>query len=172
MALQGYAKEKKLEEWKFDKKANALITRGVIGRTATILVLPETFMNKSGSAVARFVKNFKVAERLVVVYDDLDLPLGAMKISFDRGSGGHKGIESTIRSVKTTRFWRVRIGISPVTSSGTPKKPHGEKAVNDFILGTFTSQNLENVKKVFTRVSEALDCILSEGAVKAMNRFN
>ena len=71
----------------------------------------DTFMNKSGSAVAKVVKSKKAAEKLIVIYDDLDLPLGTMKISFNRGSGGHKGLESVVRAVKTKEFIRIRIGI-------------------------------------------------------------
>ena len=101
MAVEFFAKQMKFGEWKEDTKAKAQVNRGMIGKTLAVLVAPDTFMNKSGSAIGKFVKSPKAAERLIVVYDDLDLPLGKMKLSFDRGSGGHKGIESIMRAVKT-----------------------------------------------------------------------
>src|SRR3989344_192452 len=73
--------------------------------------VPDTFMNKTGSAVAKVVKSKRAAEKLIVIYDDLDLPLGTMRISYNRGSGGHKGLESIIRALKTREFIRIRIGI-------------------------------------------------------------
>ena len=69
-------------------------------------------MNKSGNAVGDLIKSQKAAKDLLVVHDDLDLPLGRMKMSFNKSSGGHKGVESVMRAVKTESFWRLRIGIS------------------------------------------------------------
>jgi PTH1 family peptidyl-tRNA hydrolase len=172
MALEFFAKQKNFAEWKFDKKANAHISRGIIGKTLVALVNPDTFMNKSGTAVAKFVKSPKAAERLIVVYDDLDLPLGKLKLSFDRGSGGHKGIESIMRAVKTKKFVRVRVGVSPETASGNVKKPEGEKAVVTFILARFRPQEHEELKKIFKKVSEAIETTVVEGREIAMNRVN
>ena len=90
MAVEDFARTAKLSEWRGDKKSKSLVSRGLIGKTLVALVLPNTFMNKSGLAVSKFVKSAKSAERLAVVYDDLDLPLGSMKISFNRGSGDTK----------------------------------------------------------------------------------
>ena len=172
MMLTDFAKKKKLDEWKLDKKANALLTRGIVAHTPFALVQPETFMNKSGNAVAKFVKSVKAAERLIIVYDDLDLPLGKIKISFDRGSGGHKGIESIARAVKTKKFWRIRVGVSPSTAAGVVKKPQGEKAVNNFILGKFITHEYAEIQDMSKRVTQALEAVLTEGATKAMNQFN
>jgi len=120
----------------------------------------DTFMNKSGVAVAKVVKSKRAAERLIVIYDDLDLPLGSMRISFDRGSGGHKGLESVIRAVKTKAFIRIRIGI-------------GKKAdVDKHILGKFTPKEFEVLKKVLKKVPEAVETILEHGLPKAMSEFN
>ncbi|HEV3245291.1 MAG TPA: aminoacyl-tRNA hydrolase [Candidatus Paceibacterota bacterium] len=172
MALEFFAKQHKFGEWKEDKKAKAHIDRGVIGKTLAVLVNPDTFMNKSGGAVGKFIKSQKAAERLVVVYDDLDLPFGKIKLSFDRGSGGHKGIESIIRTVKTKKFVRIRIGVSPSTASGAVRKPEGEKVVVNFILARFKPNETEELKKIFKRVSDAIETIVLEGREAAMNRFN
>src|SRR3989338_8678060 len=88
MAVQFFAEKAGFREFREDKKSQSSASSGMIGKTAVALVLPDTFMNKSGTAVAKFVKSVRAAERLVVVYDDLDLPLGKFKMSFDRGSGG------------------------------------------------------------------------------------
>ncbi len=172
MALEYACDQNNIGEWKEDKKANATIARGMIEKSTAVLVLPDTFMNKSGSAVAKYVKSVKAAEKLVVVYDDLDLPLGKMKMSFDRGSGGHKGIESIARALKTKAFWRIRIGVSPATVSGKLRKPSGEKDVLDFILSKFKPSELPVLKTVFKRAATVLDTIASEGPMKAMGVCN
>ncbi len=139
----------------------------------------DEFMNNSGKAVGKVVKSKKAAENLIVVHDDLDLPLGTMKISFNKGVGGHRGLNSVAKAIKTLEFVRVRIGISPSTPSGKIRKPGAnlspkaaEKAVIDFILGKFKPKETETLKKVFKRASEAIETIVTEGRDRAMNMFN
>ena len=172
MAVEYFAKSAKFHEWKEDKKAKALVSRGIVGKTLAALVLPNAFMNKSGASVAKFVKSPKAAERMAVVYDDLDLPLGVMKISYDRGSGGHKGVESIMKVLKTKKFTRVRVGVSPSTASGALRKPVGEKVVVNYILTKFKAHELEQLKTIFKRVSRALEVIATEGPARAMNEMN
>lgn len=171
-AVEYFAKSCGCNGFKADAKKKATVAGGFAGKTAVALVLPDTFMNKSGLAVAKYVKSAKAAERLVVVYDDLDLPIGAMKLSFDRGSGGHKGLESVIRAVKTKKFTRVRIGVSPATASGAIRKPEGKKVVNDFILTKFRAHEAEMLKRVYKRAAEAIRTIVTDGRERAMNEFN
>src|SRR3989344_6759194 len=85
MALEYFARVEDFTPLKEDKKNKVHVSKGALNRTLVALIAPDTYMNKSGSAVIKYVKNPKAAERMVAVYDDLDLPLGAMKISFDRG---------------------------------------------------------------------------------------
>jgi PTH1 family peptidyl-tRNA hydrolase len=172
MALERFAKDSALSEWKEDKKKKYTLARGMCGKEIVVAVLPDTYMNKSGSAVAPFVKSVKAAERLVVAYDDMDLPLGVVKLSFDRGSGGHKGLESVMRAVKTKKFTRVRIGVSPSTASRKIKKPQGEKDVLKFILAKFKPSEVAELKPVMKRASEALAAIIERGHLEAMNEFN
>lgn len=143
-----------------------------LGKVKAKFIIPDTFMNKSGSYVAKFVKNKKTAEKLIVIYDDLDLPLGTMKISYNRSSGGHKGLESIIKALKTEAFIRIRIGISPATPSGKLKKPRGEKDVEKHILSEFKKPEMETLKKVFKRVNEATQVLTEEGLTRAMTKFN
>jgi PTH1 family peptidyl-tRNA hydrolase len=142
------------------------------GKLKAKFIFPDTFMNKSGLAVGKVIKSMRAAEKLIVIHDDLDLPLGTFKISYNRSAGGHRGVASIIRAIKTEAFIRIRIGISPATPSGKMRKPHGEEEVDKHILGQFKKTEEEILKKVFKRASEAVVTIVEEGREKAMNRFN
>lgn len=172
MAVQKFAQKFGFSEWKEEKKSRSFIARGLVNKAVAAAVLPNTYMNKTGSAAAHYIKTQKAAEKLIALYDDLDLPLGKMKISFDRGSGGHKGIESIATAIKTKRFIRIRIGISREDKDGAAKKPQGEDEVERFILGEFKADEMAQLKTIFKRVSDALETIIVEGREVAMNRFN
>lgn len=159
-------------EWKTDKKLNATVAKVKVGKTPVTLVLPETFMNNSGKSVKPLITSVKSAEKLMVIYDDLDLPFGTNKISFNKSSGGHRGLESIIKSIKTEKFARVRVGISPTTPTGKIKKPHGEDAVTKVILGKFKEEEIKELKKLSKSVNEALEVFVSEGLEKSMTGFN
>ncbi len=133
---------------------------------------PDTFMNNSGKVVAPFVKNKKDLASLVVIYDDIDLPLGKMKISFNRSSGGHNGLGSIIKSLKSEEFLRIRVGITPTSPSGKTRKPKGEKDVLKFLLGEFKKPELEILKKLSKKITEAVETIFTEGKDKAMSLYN
>ncbi len=133
---------------------------------------PDNFMNNSGKAVAPLIKSKKDLENLAIIYDDIDLPLGKMKISFNRSSGGHNGLGSIIKAVKSQEFLRIRIGNSPAMPSGKIKKPSGEKAVLNFLLGEFKKPELEIIKKLSKKVAEAVETIFTESKEKAMSLFN
>lgn len=159
-------------DWKLDKKLNAFVSKGEIRGEKITLVQPETFMNRSGGALAPLISSEKKAEKLIVIYDDLDLPLGAVKMSFDRGSGGHRGLESIIKSIKTRAFIRIRVGIAPVTPSGKIKKPKGEDAVEKIIMGEFKKQEQDILKAHAKKLNEVLPVLINEGLDKAMTEFN
>lgn len=135
-------------------------------------LIPDTFMNSSGKAVAPLIKTKKDLKDLVVIYDDIDLPLGRMKISFNRSSGGHNGLGSVIKALKSEEFLRIRIGIAPETPSGKLRKPKGEKAVLNFLLGEFKKSELDELKKLSKKVVEAIEIIFSESKEKAMSLYN
>ena len=172
LSVQSFAKKNDFSPWDTDKKLKALVSVDKIGKEKAELILPQTFMNKSGDSLKSLIISKKKAESLVVIYDDLDMPLGKFKISFGRGSGGHKGIESIARAIKTKDFIRIRIGISSSTPKGKIKKPKGEKKIIDFILGSFSKKETETLKKVFKKINEAISTIILEGRAKAMNKFN
>ena len=173
----------KFPEWEEDKKLNARVSEGKIGKVSVSFILPETFMNNSGRSVAPLVKSKKAAEQLVVIHDDLDIPFGSVKFSFNKSSGGHRGVDSIVKAVKTEAFIRFRIGISP--SSSFPKggarfgegggfklkKPKGEAAVSKHILGKFSSAELATLKKISQKIGDALATLVADGREKAMSQF-
>lgn len=143
-----------------------------LGDSKIKFLKPDTFMNNSGKAVAPLVKTKKDLKNLVVIYDDIDLPLGKIKISFNRSSGGHNGLGSVIKVLKSEEFLRIRVGISPATPKGVVRKPKGEKAVLNFLLGGFKKPELETIKKLSKKVAEAVETIFTEGKDKAMSLYN
>lgn len=172
MVLEAFRKKNDFPVWESDKSVKALVSKGAFGKDKVILLEPDNFMNVSGKSVAPFVKNAKEAERTIVVYDDVDLPLGTMKISFNRSSGGHKGVESIIKALKTREFARLRMGICPMTPGGKPKKPKGEDAILEFIVGPFKKAEAEVMNKAVKQGADALALILTEGREKATGEIN
>lgn len=158
-------------EWKHNVKLNALVSQGVISGKKVQLIEPETMMNKSGHSLSGLITNAKSAENMVVLYDDIDLSLGRVKISFGRGSGGHKGLANIIKKIKTKDFVRFRIGISPALSRGGVKKPKGESGVIDFILGDFSKKEKAQINKIAKEVSEAAEVLVTKGLNNARNSF-
>lgn len=172
MALEVIRKKYDFPDWEVSKIHKALISEGKIGKTKVMLLEPETFMNKSGESARTVIKTQKDAKNLLVIYDDLDLPIGRLKLSINKSSGGHNGVESIINSVKTENFGRIRIGISPMTPGGKLKKPIGEAEVEKSILGAFKPTEEVELKKVFKRAAESLETIFSEDFSQAMTLFN
>lgn len=148
-----------------------LYTEGKISGKEVIGFFPTTFMNNSGLAVNKLISS-KEIEDLVVIYDDVDLPLGKIKISKDRGDGGHNGIKSIIHHLGSKDFVRVRVGIAPLhAETGLPMRPEGERLGN-YVLNKFSKRELEELEAVKVRVKELIEVMVKEGVTKAMNGFN
>ncbi len=160
------------DEFEFNKKLNSQVCDAKIGKEKVTLIAPETFMNLSGKAVAPLVKSIKAAEKLIIIYDDFSLPLGRIRISYNRSSGGHNGLESIIKAVKTEAFVRIRIGTAPENSKGNAKLINGEDKIEKFILGKFKEDEMKVLKKIGKTVAEALQVLIKEGREKAMSVFN
>jgi PTH1 family peptidyl-tRNA hydrolase len=160
-------------DWKQSSGTKALFHKDRIGKKEVEYFKPQTFMNNSGVAVAFAQTKYKLKpQNIVVIYDDIDLPLGSYKISFNRSSGGHNGLESIIKKIKSREFVRIRIGISPETPSGKLRKPKGEAAVLKFLLGKYKEDELKELKKVSKKVAEIIEMITLESREKAMSVFN
>ncbi len=169
--LTAIAKKEGLSEWKDDKKLKSHVIKGELFGAKATLLLPETYMNNSGLAFKTLVNSKKQAAQLVVLQDELDLPLGRVKISFGASAGGHNGIASIQRAIKTKDFVRIRIGISPSTPSGKLKKPDADKTVS-FVLGKFKPAEEEKLKKARKLVAEALKDLLVDGREVATMRLH
>jgi PTH1 family peptidyl-tRNA hydrolase len=145
------------------RKHKALLTQGEIGGFKVILAKPQTFMNLSGDAVERLARFYQVPPKdILVIYDDLDLPVGKTRLRPEGGSGGHKGMKSIIEHLGTSGFCRLRVGI------GRP--PHGDPV--DYVLGDFTPDERIAMDEAYERVVSAVELWLAEGIVVAMNKYN
>jgi PTH1 family peptidyl-tRNA hydrolase len=135
----------------------------VAGRRA-ILAKPQTYVNSSGEAVGAVARYYKVApEDVLVIYDDLDLPQGTIRLRPGGSSGGHNGIKSIIEHLGTQAFPRVRIGIG---------RPPGRMEPKDYVLQDFSAAEREAMVEVYDRVIDAVETFIREGIREAMNRFN
>ena len=154
---------------KFDRKQGlARIGRGTATGNKVVLARPQTYMNQSGQSVSRLVRKFRInPQDLLVIHDDLDLPLAKIRLSHGSGSGGHKGINSIIQELGSQDFTRIRVGI------GRPAQPNpSEDDIIAYVLSDFTPQEKQAINQIIPRVSEAILCLLTEGLVIAMNRYN
>jgi PTH1 family peptidyl-tRNA hydrolase len=152
------------------------------GSERIILVKPKTYMNNSGMAVQMIASYYKVETQDVwIVHDDLDLPLGKMKIRFGGAAGGHHGVEDIIEKLGTDKFWRFRLGIGQSKhTAGNMDEDGGESVIikrdmgntNEFVLGLFGGKERSEAKKLTKCGSEALEVALEKGLECAMNRFN
>lgn len=172
MMLEAVAARFKFKETKESSKAKGEERSGEIAGSKVVLFAPGEFMNNSGRSVKPYIKTPKDLERLVVVYDELDLPFGRIKLSYGRSAGGHNGLDSIIKAVKSKDFLRIRVGITPATPGGKLKKPQGEKEVIDFILGKFSKKENEELEKTAKTVGDAIEAFIEGGREAATGKFN
>lgn len=163
-------------EWRTDKYANASVSEGFFGQgedtQAAYAILPLTFMNQSGEVLRVLVKKYNTASSdVILIHDDIDLPLGKVKISKDRGDGGHNGVKSVVEHLNTKDFIRIRIGICPIGEDGEKKKPDKE-AVARFVLGHLGEKEEEAFESMYEQALAGLKLILKEGVESAMNHVN
>ena len=152
-----------------NRQCRALTARVQVGDVAVLLAKPETYMNLSGMSVRELVAEHGAnpESELIVIQDELDFPLGTLRIHTRRSSAGHKGIESIIGALGTQDFLRIRIGVEPVGS------PHARILVGqEYLLSPMKKKDLEIVDGMLDTTEEAVKVILTEGPAAAMNRFN
>ena len=148
-----------------NRQCRALTARAVMGDEPVLLAKPETFMNLSGDSVRALVAKHeaKPESDLIVIQDELDFPLGTLRIHRQRSSAGHNGIESIIEALGTQDFLRIRIGVAP------------DRKVEDgrrYLLSPMRKAQLKVVDEMLDTTAEAVTAILKEGPAAAMNRFN
>lgn len=147
------------------------VSEGMLSGTEVTVLFPLTYMNNSGSSVRKLVTSAEDAKHLIVVYDEVDLPFGDLKISFGRGSGGHNGLGSVIDALGTKEFARIRVGIAPKSFFGKIKRPTGEKLTRH-VLGPLKKGDKKALLALGDTVDEAVQLIIRDGVEVAMNRFN
>ncbi len=145
------------------KENTSFVGLGETGGKQVALAKPQTYMNLSGPAVRGLLERYELKpDRLIVVYDELDLPWGSMRIRMNGSAAGHNGVKSLIGSLGTNEFTRIRIGIHP----GNPVK--GEQ----FVLAPFKRAQKQDVEETVGRAADAVEFIIAEGAAQAMTKYN
>lgn len=147
------------------KKHKALIGKGNLEGEKLILAKPQTYINLSGESIREMIHYYKIVpkEQLIILYDDISLKPGQLRIRAKGSSGGHNGIKSIINNICTDEFIRIKIGIG--------EKPIGYDLA-DYVLGYFSKEERENMDQCVKRVYEGVKCILTNNIQKAMNDFN
>lgn len=155
-----------------DNAMSGRVSEGRIADNSVRMLYPDTFMNNSGAAVVKFVPRAEV-EHLLVIHDDIDLPLGEIKLSKGRGDGGNNGIKSVIEKLGTKDFIRIRVGIAPRSFwTGEVKRPKGGGPLERFVLKPFTRSEAPKLEEVKERAYSALQEIVTNGIESAMNKYN
>ncbi len=159
--------KKTAKEWKVKLRKKIFFSKaGEVKRKGEkiLLALPQTYMNKSGLTVKKIMEGRDIKpEHLVVVYDDLDIPLGEIRIRKRGGPGTHKGMSSIVEEIRTEEFPRIRVGLGPL--------PYGENAVN-YVLSSFDKAEESRLEEGLKKAREALEMILSGEVERAMNAYN
>ena len=144
---------------------------GEIAGKKVVLAKPKTYMNNSGNAVGRLVQKYGISiEDIIVIYDDMDLPIGKVRLRQVGRSAGHKGIKSIISAVRSEEFLRIRLGIG--RPPGEQDSGSKEDIVINYVLSDFTPEEDGVIKPVIAKAADAVESILREGLLSAMNKFN
>ncbi|MEM9336558.1 MAG: aminoacyl-tRNA hydrolase [Patescibacteria group bacterium] len=168
LALQAWNLPSLIEE----KSSSGRTTEGKVGEEYVQVLYPDTYMNNSGSAVIKMVPKGEVS-KLIVVHDDIDLPLGQVKVGKGRGAGGNNGIKSIIEKLGSKDFVRIRIGIAPKSFwTGEQQRPAGGGALERFVLKPFGMLERGKLPEVYETARLAIEEVLKNGPEAAMNKYN
>ena len=155
------------KEWKVRLRKKKFLSKAVVVKMKeeeVLLAMPQTYMNKSGLAVKSMIEGSPLRpEHLIVIYDDLDIPLGEIRVRKEGGAGSHKGMISIIKEIQTTQFPRIRVGIGPLGLD--------EDAVH-YVLSSFRKEERHHLEQSLEKTREALDLILAGETEKAINVYN
>ena len=163
MAADAMAKELNVSINKM--RFRALTASVSIGGEKVLLMKPQTYMNLSGEAVGQAAKFYKVnPEHIIVISDEVALPVGKLRIRKGGSAGGHNGLKNIIQHLGTDQFPRMRMGVGSA--------PHPDYDMADWVLGTFKNKDAEDMAELAERVSAAVQCYVKEGPDRAMNKFN
>lgn len=171
LVIENLTKHLRAKKRNYHELAEIII--GKLGSKKVILAKPLTFMNRSGQAVKFLTQEFKISpDDLFVVHDDIDLPLGIIRISRGRGSAGHKGVVSIIKELGTKNFARFRIGIYPIGQTFLGYHHKKKIATEKFVLKKFTPAEQKIIRPVIKKMIQAILTALRKDVIGAMNEFN
>ena len=146
-------------------KYKALTATMELGGQKVLVMKPVTYMNLSGEAVRVAAQFYKIPpERVLVVSDDVSLPVGKLRIRKNGSAGGHNGLRSIIQHIGTDQFPRLKIGVG--------EKPHPDYDLADWVLGKFQGEDKKTIDAAVKKAADAVECILAKGIPEAMNRYN
>lgn len=158
-------------QWEYDKMLKAYKSSGEIEGCEIMLMTPETYMNHSGISIKKALSaTGESPEHLIVLHDELDLPIGTFRLSFGRGSAGNKGVASIVKEIGSSAFTRVRIGIAPTTLWGRVKKRIGSG--KDFVISPLSSPERRVIAELQEKIVTAVSDIIKHGKEYAMNLHN
>lgn len=160
--------------WEESKKLKSLTKKIKIKDNDMLLAKPQTFMNNSGVAVGLLLSYFKIEPtNLVVIHDELDLPLGKIQIRYGGGTAGHNGLESIIKSVGTDKFIRIRMGVGkPMRVDGKWFDIKNPRTIDNYVLQHFSESEYHDVKNMIKHVQKNLELLLSHGFDTFMSKYN
>lgn len=158
--------------WETDKKNHSLTKKITIAGESVMLVKPTTFMNESGRAVAAVAAYYKIpSEDIIVIHDDIDLPLGKERIRFGGGAGGHHGVESIIERLGTDKFLRIRLGIG--SSERIEDKSSKKRAfIEGYVLSVFPAQEKGKLKTMVNQTLKSIALLIEHGIETYMSKYN
>ena len=146
-------------------KYRALTNTVELGGAKALLMKPVTYMNLSGEAVGEAARFYKIpADHVLVISDDVSLPIGKLRIRKGGSAGGHNGLKNIIQHLGTDQFPRVKVGVG--------EKPHPDYDMADWVLSKFTGEDLKTITAAVEKAAKAVECLIAQGPDKAMNQFN
>ena len=163
LAVDGLARRK---GFRFNKlRFRAWTAEWMVNGEKVLVMKPQTYMNLSGESVGEAARFYKIpADHVVVISDDISLPVGKLRVRTGGSAGGHNGLKNIIQHLGTDQFPRVRVGVG--------EKPHPDYDMADWVLGKFQGEDKKAIDGAVKRAADAVECFLKEGPDRAMNRFN
>ena len=163
LTIDQIAEEKKIPVQRL--KYRALTNTVELGGAKALLMKPVTYMNLSGEAVGEAARFYKIPpDHVLVISDDVSLPLGKLRIRKGGSAGGHNGLKNIIQHLDTDQFPRVKIGVG--------EKPHPDYDMADWVLSKFVGEDLKAITAAIEKAAQAVECLIAHGPDKAMNQFN
>ncbi len=161
--------------WETDKKTKSVIKKAEINKAPVLLAKPQTYMNNSGMAASLLLSYYKIkAEEMIIIHDDLDLPLGKIQIRFGGGTAGHNGLESIIEAINTEQFVRIRMGVGHprAKTAGKVIRIQNDNSISSYVISHFAETEHKDVRNMKKHVQKQLELLLEHGFNTFMSKYN